>query len=41
MAAQAPLSPEARAAAAEAMARFTVERAAGAYAALFRRAAAL
>jgi glycosyltransferase involved in cell wall biosynthesis len=40
MAAQTPLSPTARAAAAEAMARFTVERAAGAYAALFRRATA-
>ena len=40
MAAQAPLSREARADAAVAMARFTVERAAGAYAALFHRAAA-
>lgn len=39
MAAQAPLTPEARAAAAADMARFTVERAAGAYAALFHRAA--
>jgi len=39
MAAQTPLSREARAKAAEAMARFTVERAAGAYAALFRKAA--
>ena len=40
MAAQPPLSADARAKAAAAMARFTVERAAGAYAALFHRAAA-
>jgi glycosyltransferase involved in cell wall biosynthesis len=39
MAAQAPLTPEARAAALADMARFTVERAAGAYAALFHSAA--
>ena len=39
MAAQAPLSPDQRAAAATAMTAFTVERAAGAYAALFRSAA--
>ncbi|KAB7649122.1 glycosyltransferase [Polymorphobacter fuscus] len=40
MAAQRPLDPVARAAAAAAMARFTVERAAGAYATLFGIAAA-
>jgi glycosyltransferase involved in cell wall biosynthesis len=40
MARQPPLTPAARTAAAAAMARFTVERAAGAYAALFHRAAA-
>ena len=39
-AAQPPLSPDQRAAAAVDMGRFTVERAAGAYAALFHRAAA-
>ena len=39
MAAAPPVTPEARAAAAAAMSAFTVERAAGAYAALFARAA--